>query len=45
MIGASGQIALQLFEKRIRDHLIDNNSNVVAAAACRQLANGLVESH
>ena len=45
MIGASGQIALHLFEKRIRDHLIDNNSNVVAAAACHQLANGLVESH
>jgi hypothetical protein len=34
-----------LFEKRIWDHLIDNNSNVVAAAAGRQSANGLVESH
>ena len=35
----------KLFGKRIRDHLIDNNSNIVAAAAGRQLANGLVESH
>jgi hypothetical protein len=35
----------KLFGKRIRDHLIDNNSNIVAAAAGRQSANGLVESH
>ncbi len=35
----------KLFGKRIRDHLIENNSNVVAAAAGRQLANGKVESH
>jgi len=35
----------KLFGKRIWDHLIDNNSNVVAAPAGRQSANGLVESH
>ncbi len=30
---------------RIQEHLIDNDSNFVAAAAGCQLANGLVESH
>jgi len=35
----------KLFGKRIRDHLIDNNSKVVAAPAGRQSSNGLVESH
>ncbi len=35
----------KLFGKRIWDHLIDNNSNVVAAAAGHQSANSLVESH
>ncbi len=35
----------KLFEKRIRDHLINNKSKVVAAAAGCQSTNGLVESH
>ena len=35
----------KLFGTTIRDHLIDNASNIVAAAAGRQSANGLVESH
>jgi hypothetical protein len=35
----------KLFGMRIQDHLIDNNSNVVAATAGRQSSNGLVESH
>jgi hypothetical protein len=35
----------KLFGKRIRDHLIDNNCNVVAAPATRQSANGLVKLH
>jgi hypothetical protein len=35
----------KLFGTRIREHLIDNNSNIVATAAGRQSANGLVESH
>jgi hypothetical protein len=35
----------KLFGKRIRDHLINNNSDVVAAPTGRQSANGLVESH
>jgi hypothetical protein len=35
----------ELFGKRIWDHLINNNSNIVAAAAGHQSANGLVESH
>jgi hypothetical protein len=35
----------KLFGKRIPDHLIDNNSNVVAAPAGCQSANSLVESH
>jgi hypothetical protein len=35
----------KLFEKRIRDHLIDNSCTVVAAPATRQSANGLVKLH
>ena len=35
----------KLFGKRIQDHLIDNNSNVVAAPAGHQSANGLVKLH
>jgi hypothetical protein len=35
----------KLFGTRIREHLIDNNSNIVATAAGRQSGNGLVESH
>jgi hypothetical protein len=35
----------KLFGMRIREHLINNDSNIVAAAAGCQLANGLVESH
>jgi len=35
----------KLFGKRIRDHLIDHNSKVVAAPAGRQSSNGLVELH
>jgi hypothetical protein len=35
----------KLFGTRIREHLIDNDSNIVATAAGRQSANGLVESH
>jgi len=35
----------KLFGTTIRDHLIDNASNIVAAAAGRQSSNGLVESH
>ncbi len=35
----------KLFRKHIREHLINHNSNIVAAAAGCQLANGLVESH
>jgi hypothetical protein len=35
----------KLFGTRIREHLIDNNSNIVATAAGCQSANGLVESH
>jgi hypothetical protein len=35
----------KLFGTCIREHLINNNSNIVATAAGRQLANGLVESH
>ncbi len=30
---------------KIREHLIDNDSNTVGAAAGRQSSNGLVESH
>jgi hypothetical protein len=37
---------IKLFGTRIREqHLIDNNSNIVATAAGCQSANGLVESH
>ena len=35
----------KLFGTTIRGHLIDNASNIVAAAAGRQSSNGLVESH
>jgi hypothetical protein len=35
----------KLFGTRIQENLIDNNSNIVAMAAGRQSANGLVESH
>jgi len=35
----------KLFGARIREHLIDNNSNIVATPAGCQSANGLVESH
>jgi hypothetical protein len=35
----------KLFGSAISEYLIDNNSNVVAAPAKCQLANGLVESH
>ena len=35
----------KLFGKRIRDHLIDYNSKVIAAPAGRQSSNGLVELH
>ena len=35
----------KLFGTKIREHLIDNASNIVAAAAGRQSSNGLVESH
>ena len=35
----------KLFGTRIREHLIDNNSNIVATPAGRQSSNGLVESH
>jgi hypothetical protein len=35
----------KLFGLKIREHLLDNASNIVAAAAGRQSANGLVESH
>jgi hypothetical protein len=35
----------KLFGTRIWEHLIDNNSNILATAAGHQLANGLVESH
>jgi hypothetical protein len=35
----------KLFRSKIREHLLDNASNIVAAAAGRQSANGLVESH
>ncbi len=35
----------KLFGTRIQEHLIDNDSNIVAAAAGCQSANGLVESH
>lgn len=35
----------KLFGTQIREHLIDNASNIVAAAAGRQSSNGLVESH
>jgi hypothetical protein len=35
----------KLFGTCIREHLIDNNSNIVATPAGRQSANGLVESH
>jgi hypothetical protein len=30
---------------KIREHLIDDDSNIVAAVAGQQWANGLVESH
>ncbi len=35
----------KLFGTKIREHLIDNASNIVAAAAGRQSSNGLVELH
>ena len=35
----------KLFGTKIREHLIDHASNIVAAAAGRQSSNGLVESH
>jgi len=35
----------KLFGKRIRDHLINNNSKIVAAPAGRHLPNGLVDAH
>jgi hypothetical protein len=35
----------KLFGTKIWEHLIDNASNIDAAAAGRQLSNGLVESH
>ncbi len=35
----------KLFGKHIPEHLINHNSNIVAAAAGRQSANGLVKSH
>ena len=35
----------KLFGTKIREHLIDNASNIVAAAAGRQSSNGLVQSH
>jgi len=35
----------KLFGTKIKEHLIDNASNIIAAAAGRQSSNGLVESH
>ncbi len=35
----------KLFGTRIQEHLIDNDSNIMATAAGCQLANGLVEPH
>ncbi len=36
---------LKLFGTAIKEHLVDHNSNIVAAAAGCQSSNGLVESH
>ncbi len=46
MLGAFRVTAtLNFFGSKIREHLLDNASNIVAVAAGRQSANGLVESH
>ena len=39
------EIDTKLFGTKIWEHLIDNDSNIVAAAAGCQSANSLVESH
>jgi hypothetical protein len=46
MLDVSGAIVTpKIFGTKIREHLINNASNIVAAAAGCQLSNGLVELH